>query len=56
MKFRHDIQHEEIIDGFKFAIIGEDRIQDAVDFFFDVFLKDEPATGKVILIKACGGL
>ena len=45
MAFRHNIQHEEIIDGFKFSIIGEERLQEAVDFFFDVFLKDEPACG-----------
>ena len=46
MEFRHEIQHGEIINGIKFTIIGEDRLQDAVDFFFDVFLKDEPATGQ----------
>ena len=45
MAFRHNIEHEEIIDSFKFSIIGEERLQEAVDFFFDVFLKDEPACG-----------
>ena len=34
--------HEEIIDGFKYCVINEDYFQHAVDFFFEVFLKDEP--------------
>ena len=46
MDYRHEIQQEEINNGIKFTLIGKDQLQDAVDFFFDVFLKDEPATGQ----------
>ena len=41
-KMRHQILHEEIIDGFKYCVINEDYFQHAVDFFFEVYLKDEP--------------
>ena len=36
---QHQIQHFEIIDGLKYEIIHEDHQQEAVDFFFEVFLK-----------------
>ena len=41
---KHQISHEEIIDGFKYCVINEDYAQQAVDFFFEVFLKDEPTS------------
>ena len=36
---RHKIEHQVIIDGFKYTMIDEKHMEQAVDFFFDVFLK-----------------
>mgnify|MGYP001401295727 CR=1 FL=1 len=42
---KHKIVHEEtIIDGFKYCLINEAYFQASVDFFFEVFLKDEPTS------------
>ena len=47
MAFNHqNISHNEVIDGLTHTLIGPDHLAKAVDFFFDVFLADEPATKK----------
>ena len=45
MAFNHqNISHNEVIDGLTHTLIGPEHMAKAVDFFFDVFLVDEPAT------------
>ena len=42
---KHQIVLEEtIIDGFKYCLINDAYFQASVDFFFEVFLKDEPTS------------
>ena len=41
-RMKHQIDHSEVIDGITYKIIDENYAQRCVDFFFDVFLKDEP--------------
>ena len=39
MVLKHKIVHEETVNGIIYKIIGEDEIEKALDFYFDVFLK-----------------
>ena len=39
MVLKHKIIHEETVNGIIYKIIGEDEIEKALDFYFDVFLK-----------------
>lgn len=41
---KHQIQHKEVINGITYQTLTEEYINDVVDFYFDVFLKDEPTT------------
>ena len=41
---RHQLDHSEVINGIDYRIIDENYAQRCVDFFFEVFLKDEPLT------------
>jgi hypothetical protein len=41
MVLKHKIAHEETVNGIVYKTIGEDQIEQAVDFYFEVFLKGE---------------
>lgn len=41
---KHKIEHKEIINGITYQTLTEEYIDEVVDFYFDVFLKDEPTT------------
>ena len=41
-RMKHQINHSEVINGITYKIIDGNYAQGCVDFFFDVFLKDEP--------------
>ena len=41
---KHEIEHCQLLNELKYTIITKEYVQQAVDFFFEVFLKDEPST------------
>ncbi len=47
---KHTIEHHEVIDGILYTNLTHEYIKEVIDFYFDVFLNDEPSA------KSMGGV
>ena len=54
MSFLNDIDHNEIVDGLRYAVIKtKEDMQRAEDFYFDIFLEGEHAIKDAKALNGC---